>query len=651
MAEASIILAQLLGLMMALILFGEPFRLFLSRIASSFRNLGLIEMCILDVYLGGLVLYILALPPFRLFDIAVIIALLLVSATISIIWHLMLKKAHPVPKRSVERSQTRSKILEYSLVLGMFLVALYIQILPSASLIFGSIHDTSYHSILAEVIIENKYIPNTLEPYLAEGIIYPQAAHVMFAFATLLTGWAVPQAVLYVTQFFNALTVLGAYFLAKRLWHESVFGLAMVFVFTFVADWPMFITWGANPFVVGFALFLVCLGILLALLFDSKTKDKKELFVVGLLFGYLGAMVISFLQDLLVIAAIWLLAQFALRYANVKRMFKAIVFLFGVSFLPLCPFLFRFASYYHNLGHNIGLPADFAGYPRSQYWMGQSLQWSFDNLSPYPSLRIETIIVCLLSILLFVATREWEGSKRVFLAGFLSLAASVSLGCLSDVIPPDFNVVSSGHQAILLIASLYLLIAQFGHCLSAFLCRISLKLSTSNFKKPSAVLLVSILLLSAVYVPFIYTRLVVDSSTLRGAYGVFAVTGEDDQKLMLWIRNNLATNAVILVNQYEPGLFIPSVSYRKAIFATPGSQLSSSYQRLIRLLNDGTLNATCYGIMKSFGITHVYVGSVATYWWIKDYMWNYRLFLDNKHFQLVRQTGKAYLFKVLYEAP
>ena len=259
------------------------------------------------------------------------------------------------------------------------------------------------------------------------------------------------------------------------------------------------------------------------------------------------------------------------------------------------------------------------------------------------------IAICMLSILLLFGVKRKREPERVFMAASLMLLASVSLSLLSEVLPPDISVVSSTHQVIIMIVGLYLIAALFGRNLFAFLQVAFSRFARIDVNRSRVAFLISILISSLVYAPFVMVRLYSDSSILRGAYGVFAVTGNDDNELMLWIRENVSREAVILVNQYEPGLFIPSVSNRKAIFATPGSQLSRGYQKLCGLLNDGTLNATCYSIMKSFGITHVYVGSVATYWWLKAYRWNPQLFLSNPNSRLVKRIGGAYLFQVSYE--
>jgi hypothetical protein len=569
---------------------------------------------------------------------------------ISIAYRWKLKK--PYVAQHIERK--KGETIEQACIIGLFCFVLCLQVFPLTSLLYGSVRDVSLHSLLAQVIIENRYLPNTMLPYSTEGIIYPAAAHVIFAFTAILTGWVVPQAIFYVTQLFNALAVVAAYFLARRISLNRAFHISTAFVFTFVSAWPLFVTWGSNPFVAGFPLFLVCLGLLLAMFFNPERRGWKEFIVIGLLFGYLGAIMVSFLQTLMVIAILWLFIQIFRKSASKNRLL-GFALLFSVSIIPVAPFIYRFIIYYPYPGHNVGLPADFMGYSAVQQSFVQGIQWAIENLAPYPFLGYEMIAICALSLILFFCV-EKERIAQVrtlpdgpFLMALLVVASSTILSLVAFLLPPDFNIVSWGHQGIILAVGLSLLVALFGHHLFAFLQKVAPKFLNDYPKKPQATIVIAILLISAIYAPFVYARIFLDPWTLKGTYSMFAVTSRQDNELMFWIRDNLTEDAVILVNPNEAGLFMPSISNRKTVFTTTGSQLSRSYQKLCDALSNETLNVACYDIMKSFNVTYVYVGSAATYYWVKDYKWLPQLFLGNPNFELVKKVGDACLFKVLYK--
>jgi len=645
MPDILIALAGLLELVVALIILGEPVRIFAERVSTLFKNINFVEICILDIYFGGLVLYAVALPPWHLFSTPIITGLLFVFLMVTIAYHWKLKKVHTT--QQTERK--KGEIIEQVCVIGLFCFLLCLQVFPLTSLLYGSVRDVSLHSLVTQVIIENQYLPNTMLPYSSEGIIYPAAAHVTFAFTAILTGWVAPQAIFYATQFSDALAVVAAYFLARRITMNRTFHLSTAFVFTFVLSWPLFVTWGANPFVAGFPLFLICVGLLSAMFFNPKGRSWKEFIVVGLLFGYLGAIMISFLQTLMVMAMVWLFVQ-VFRKLAIRNSLLGFALLFSVSILPVTPFIYRFISYYPYPGHNLGLPADFIGYSAVQQSFVQGIQWAIGNLASYPLLVFEMLSICMLSPILFFCIEKERRLGRPSLMALLVVASSTILSLVAFLLPPDFTIVSWGHQGIILAVGLSLLVVLFGHHLPAFLHRIG-KFLKHEHKKPQAIMVISVLLISAIYAPFVYARTFLDPWTLKGAYSMFAVTSMQDNELMFWMRENLTKDAVILVNPNDPGLFIPSISQRKTVFTTTGSQLSRSYQKLCDSLSNETLDSASYDVMKSFNITHVYVGSTATYFWVKDYRWLPQLFLGNPNFELVKRVGDACLFKVLYKNP
>jgi hypothetical protein len=132
---------------------------------------------------------------------------------------------------------------------------------------------------------------------------------------------------------------------------------------------------------------------------------------------------------------------------------------------------------------------------------------------------------------------------------------------------------------------------------------------------------------------------------------MFAVTTQDDYKLMTWMEGNVSSDALILVSLYEPGLFIPAISHHRIVFPYSASSFSRSYQTILDCLNDNVLNKTVYDSTFNLSISHVYVGSNSAYWWFKQHKWNPELFLGNPNFKLVKNFGNAYLFKLNYVNP
>jgi hypothetical protein len=646
-----LIVLQMLVLMLLLMVNGEPARFFLLRRLKFFSDLDSMQVCILDVYLGGMIFYALAMLPFRLYTWAIVLGFTAVNSLLFLLIHSrsLVRVAGFRKIRTYLRENKRAS-LDYIIVFALFMFFLIINLIGTAGFVFGSVRDESIHSLSVEVILENNQIPVTLQPYIGEGIIYPQASHVIFAFACYILNMDVPKAVFYGSILFKSLSVLGAYFLGKKISPRRVSYLGLSFVLTFVSSWPLYVAWGGNPFLVGFPLFLVSLGLLVSLVRLRTNVSFVELMAVGLIFGYDGVLVISYLETLFMIAFLIIVYLFVRKYDHMRRSVLVFLAVCSVSLLPMSPFLYRFFSFFRYPGHNIGIASDFSEWPNQQVFMAQALQWPFENISPYLSLRLLMAIIIVSLVILHWRTR---GFKRIKTS--VALAASVFVGAsllslISFFLPADFTVVSWGHQGVILSISLNILIVVFYVKLIDF-CRgrrlgHSVKVLSRQFHSATLLAIVLSLVTTA---PFVYTRVFVDPGNLRGTYGLFAVTTQNDYDLMNWMKDNLPSNAVILVNPYGAGLFIPPISHHRIVFPYSSSSLSSSYQTLVDLLKYRVLNETVYELMQHWNISHVYVSSRVAFWWLGGYEWDYRLFLGNPNFDLTKRVGDAYLFEVNYK--
>jgi hypothetical protein len=159
------------------------------------------------------------------------------------------------------------------------------------------------------------------------------------------------------------------------------------------------------------------------------------------------------------------------------------------------------------------------------------------------------------------------------------------------------------------------------------------------------------MLLLGVYSPFLYQSVFLDAGNLYGSYAVFSVTTEQDLQLMLWIRDNLSRNAIVLVNPFQSGTFIPSVANCKALFPFFASSYSVSYQKLVTFLEGNIVNATTLDLMENFNVTNIYVASGVGSWDDGKHKWDPKLFLGNPNFKLVKKVGDAYLFQFDYINP
>jgi len=673
------LLFQLLFLMFSFIMIGEPFRVLFSRSLSFFRKLDILQACVIDVYLGGLFLYVIALVPLHLFTMCIVWGITALFAFLSIFLHrellqkfkfwfqLSQKQRHIY----VFLNERRTHILKGVIVFGMFLFSLWLQLAPLSNFVFGSIHDTSLHALFVELILENGYIPATHQPYLAAAIIYPQGAHVIFAYSCYILRMIPPKAVFYVPPLFSAMTILAAYSLGKKVHPAGNLDVVFAFIMTFVSMWPAYITWGSNPFILGFPLYLFCLG-LLPYFYDLPHLNVKKLFVVGVLFGYLGSIHLAFYEVVIASAMLWLLIE---AYRKPKRTYKICTFLIICIFsiLPITPFLYRYVKYYPYPGHNIGLPTDIVadvtspptthGHPFQppiiSVLMNLPTSVLFNyNIHPDPALRI--MWVCLVFASFLTLYFHFRKKRKLFVAekiALISFVASILLNFCTYILP----AIPWSRITLVLYLSLCLLISAFSvrlySILRGYFAGISRKIFKKNRRKVVMTsFMATFLLFSALYVPFVCHTALRCSRTLRGLYELYAVTTKSDYELMAWMRYNLQHNVTILISPCESGGFIPSVSQKKVVFPFSAYLLSSSYRKLINLIQQGVLNETTYELMNDFEISHVFSGSQAVQYWgkvkfEKNPKWDPLLFLGNPNFKMLKNIGSSYLFNVSYQNP
>lgn len=639
---------QLFLLAFLLSIEGEPLRFLLFRRLRFFSDLDMAQIFIFDIFLGCFVLYLIAILPFGLFSRPLLLGLTFASLFFSLAVHFKrLKKIslHGISAHLLKNSQGFSNFVLLAVIFGVFLT---IQLVPISNFVLGSIHDTSIHSLMVEVILERSYVPLTLQPYLPEAIQYPQGAHIIFAYASNVLGYNAPKTVFYVTPLFVSLSVFGAYFLGRKLWSYRPFYLGFASVFAFISSWPLFITWGGNPFITGFPLFLINLGLFFHLVARGEKTSVKELVAIGVLFGFNGVLIVSYLETLVAIMTVFLIYVLLSKRNEVRRVLPALVIILFAGLLTLGPFLYRYFAFYFYPGHNIGVPSDFMGYPHYSFQLFQTIQWTLENLAPYPTTRlIIYLFIPLFSILLW-KTKAYRNTKPQFAFALAILGASIIISFVSFLLPADFTIISLPHQGIILTISINIVLTLFFVKFIEILKRQKLRLiSKISSKDTFSNKLMAVVLLSLVISPFLYYRFAVDPLTLNSTYGLYAVTTQDDYDLMLWIRENLTSTAVILTNPDEPGLFIPPLAYHKIIYPYTASWFTLPYQRLIEQLRNHVINDTTYYLMSELNITYVYVGAKATNWWLGNFRWDPLLFLGNPNFRLVKSIGNAYLFQLM----
>ncbi|MFX1564109.1 MAG: DUF6541 family protein, partial [Promethearchaeota archaeon] len=590
--------------------------------------------------------------PFGLFSSATMWVVLCFSVSFVVV-ELLIKRPG-LPKRF--------DALRCTVVFSVFLVALCIRLIPVSDFVFGSIHDTSLHSLFVQLLLENRQVPVTLQPYATEGIIYPQGFHSIVAYIVCISNYLVPSAVLYTTTLFSAMSVLGAYYIGKALSSKWYFGVSLALVAAFIASYPKYITWGSNAFVASIPLYFVCLSFVPSLLEEKREFGVSEVVVIGILLGYLAAVHLQPYETLFASIGLWWMIKMARRKQRAFSHIWYILIVFLMSLIVTSPFFYRWLIWYPYPYNNIGIPQDveipmtmwvphaLSNYQDIPQVILNGVNYFWNMLGPYVLLKVIYLIIGCLGIIITIVKRKNNAFDcRIVQISLVTMGGQMLVLLLAE----SFLYSAFSPQPILLYLSLDMLIGIFAVwlCRSVFLWlskKTVIKINSSQLRfgitKNSKVLVVVLLAGMLVYGPFVYCSVFNELREIRGGYGVWAITTTDDLELMLWIGDNLSQDSVILVNQYESGLFIPSVSYRKIMYPRTASAYSRSYQTLGTLLEDKNLNATTFNLMKHLNITHVFVGCHTSIFDMYKHKWDPQLFLQNPNFDLVRKVGNAYLF-------
>jgi hypothetical protein len=649
---------ELLFFLFCLFSIGEPWRFVLRKLTGLFGHMGCLQILLLDVYLGGLFLYVIAVIPLHLFNTITLYTITLVSITVVVLRQyrriISLLRSYSLRKLSYCRVPS----LEPLLIVLILSLSLVVQTIPFDNLIYGSVRDTAIHSLYAQVLTENSQIPVTLQPYLAEGIIYPQGFTPMVAYSMFLLHYLPPEGVLYLTSLFNVLTILGAYCLGETLsqGRKWKIGLSLAFVFAFVASWPKYIVWGSNAFVASFPFFFICLSF-----FPALARDKlsaRTIFVVGVLFGFLSVLHLQVYETLIAsLFVLWLYVTLKGEKGTWTRL-AHFVAISSVSLLVLSPFIARQLAFYSNPYHNIGVPSDVEIPVPAQPNIAivvDNVRWLAENLAVDPLLRACSFGLIFVSVFMIAAFRRRSSvvqTHDLTKLGIAMLLGQLLISLLAVISPRNLPFYP---QPIMLYFPVYFFLAALNYpaysLISSFLTRklLAKPIESELRTKRLMVTAISVMLLLGVYSPFLYRSIALDAGGLSGSYSVFGVTTEQDYKLMMWLKDNLPNNATILVDSFQAGTFIPSIANRKAVFPSFGSSTSASYQRLVGLLEGNMLNATTLALMKRFNITDIFVGSGVSPWDGGIHKWDPKLFQGNPRFKLLRSFGDAYLFHCNYE--
>jgi hypothetical protein len=596
-------------------LVGGALRTAVLRYVPSWRKLGPVERLVLDVYLGGAVVYAVAVVPLGAFTSATFPVVVALGAAY-LAYHAV-RLGRPKAREAIQRAGSEYLALGPAIAmlaaasLGLLELALAIGV-PT-----GNTYDASQLSTYTALLIQHRSIPTNLQGVgLAIPVVYPQGTAVWMASAQLLFGLPPARTALLVTPMFFGLAPLGAYALGERWLGGVRAGATLAVAFAVLATWTRVQVSGSYDFVAAFPLLLVILALSRAWL-GPDLPTWPEVVAFGLLAGYAAALnpvgVSWWLLALPVAAGLTLGARWA---GNARRWFARYAGVLAVSTVPILPSLAGILGGLGHLGFSQGepgvgtiAPVGLSGSQILVYVDPFVFRSNDAWLSPFLSLRIEIALLLVIGALLLLLRPSFAGDRsflaRFALAGVFSAAVWFLVEWLASAGSRPFGdlaPLTSGGELSEMLFTVFVVVALLPVAVllewpteapSAPRERAAPPRGHSPLPTATLALLVALLL----FVPPVAVTATEFPSSVGNLYGSFGNVSADDFALLAWAPSHLPAGARVVVAPGSAAEFLPAyapglrVLYPMVVgFDYP----NATYRDLVRELTNATLapNAT-----------------------------------------------------------
>ena len=631
---------QLLAILPILAIIGDPLRHYVFSRSPLFGDLNLLQTLILDFYVGGSILYLMALIPIGVFG-----ALIPFILPVMFIMFLYIHKeflARIIRSKFSFSINGKQGFYTFILLASIFFTVFLIRVYVQSNFVFGGVADQPFHSLIVRKIMDQGSIAYTLEPYVLRYSLpesplqYQQGLHVVLAYVASIFNWTAPNAVRLADMLFQALGVLGGYYLGKKALNSDLFALTFAFVFAFISRWPKTMAWGSNAFTLGFPLFLITLATLTYMWKNGASKN--DTLPLGLLIGFLGAIhpVYLFVTAL---AMLIMLAKISVHH----------LFLVGlIVFIFLVPVVItRTQDPYIPTPTAMGLDP-----------LNETLSRAItgDWISSFPFMRY-LVLFLLPAGVLWILIRRKDEQVRSFISTttiviISGLIITLSMLCISELPLPSLP------QWQLHMGVIYnILLLFFGILIGDILARLLSLLNENKIKtkidlnRKFLVTLAILLILS----PFIYHGGIAEQSYLTGQVDYYDSMTRDDLKLIQWMQKNIPNNSTILVNRFDGGVYLPSVSGYKTLFVPIAtlSGINPDYGKLVGSIVSGEFTPDIYEKFQKYGFEYLFIGGHSSPHggdlnWSR---WKPETIQGNPNFKLLQSIGASSLFAINISDP
>ena len=211
--------------------------------------------------------------------------------------------------------------------------------------------DSVHHVVIVQAFLENRGIPNTLDPYLPIPFYYHYAFHALSAAFAALAQDPTHQAVLLVGQILNAAVALATYRLGKALWGDwRRAGLGLLLI-GFVSQMPAYYaTWGRYTLLTGMVLLPLAMATTQDILHKGASRSRLAtltVLVAGLLLSHYYAAILLAIFLVFSIGQA-LISDFWAGQRGKRESWWPLIFSGAVGFLLAAPWLYHMWGYAQN---------------------------------------------------------------------------------------------------------------------------------------------------------------------------------------------------------------------------------------------------------------------------------------------------------------
>jgi len=244
-----------------------------------------VERFLLDLFLGGAVLYLLAAVPIGGFVAPVVLGLPVVATLALVGLGVIDRKGF---RQAIDRWSPRllrfGPLLAVGTAAGLFAVELG----AAAGAATGNTYDSTLLATYTALLLQHGSIPLTFRPSADVMILYPQGTTVWLGTAQLFFGLPAARTSLLVTPGFLALAPLGGYVLGRRLIGTDAGGVAVALVLGWLGPGTRALVGGSNDFAMAFPLVLL-LAAQSTVAMSRERVRWGDAVGLGLLIGYSAA--------------------------------------------------------------------------------------------------------------------------------------------------------------------------------------------------------------------------------------------------------------------------------------------------------------------------------------------------------------------------